>query len=259
LTLQRGYLDADQVRRRVETLIPPRPTEVPDFQILRAIGNRRYPKPNATTYAIGTEANVRAVVLRLNDTPFYSRLPMGPGRVVLFVSHQSGDHELRVEPLVKQLIEDEPQSEFYMMDARGTGDSQPQTCGENQFLLPYGSDYFYAAHSIMLGLPYPVQRAFDILRVIQWIKSFKRTEIHLAALGWGTIPATLAAVVSDDVQQVTLKHALTSFAEIAEAEHYDWPLSAFIPSVLASFDLPDCYRALESKQLQQIDPRKARS
>ena len=56
------------------------------------------------------------------------------------------------------------------------------------------------------------------------------------------------------VTQVTLKNALTSYAEVAESEQYQWPLAAFVPNVLATFDLPDCYRALAAKQLRQIEP-----
>jgi hypothetical protein len=53
---------------------------------------------------------------------------------------------------------------------------------------------------------------------------------------------------------VTLKNALTSYAEIAESEQYRWPLVAFVLNVLAAFDLPDRYRALDTKQLRQIEP-----
>ena len=59
---------------------------------------------------------------------------------------------------------------------------------------------------------------------------------------------------SDHVRQVTLKHALTSYAEIAQSEDYAWPLSTLLPDVLARFDLPDCYAALQSKRLRQIEP-----
>jgi hypothetical protein len=45
---------------------------------------------------------------------------------------------------------------------------------------------------------------------------------------------------------------------VAEATDYDWPLSAFVPDILKHFDLPDCYRALEAKQLRQIEPKGAR-
>ena len=53
---------------------------------------------------------------------------------------------------------------------------------------------------------------------------------------------------------MTLKNALTSYAEIAESEDYRWPLSALTPGVLERFDLPDCYEALKAKKLQLVDP-----
>ena len=59
---------------------------------------------------------------------------------------------------------------------------------------------------------------------------------------------------SDQVVQVTLKHALSSYADVAEAENYDWPLSALFPGVLQTLDLPDCYAALAAKNLRQIEP-----
>lgn len=251
---KRGQPDAVAVRRLVEAIIPARPVEPPDYDILRPVSGRKYPRDNFTTYAIQTEPGVRAIVYRLDDKPKYSRPPVGPERCVLYVSHQSSDVELREDSFLKELVEAAPKSEFYAVDVRGIGDSRPDTCGPNQFLTPYGNDYFYAAHSLMLGESYPAQRAFDVLQVIAWLKSFGRTEIHLAAKGWGTIPATLAAVVSDDVKQVTLKHALTSWTSVAEMEHYKWPLSSFVPSVLKSFDLPDCYRALAAKNLRQVRP-----
>ena len=254
LAAKRGQPDAATVRRLVSALVPARPATTPDYDILRSVGSRNYPRANFTTYAIQTEPGVRAIVHRLDEKPKYSRPPFGPGRCVLYVSHHSSDVELREDPFLKDLIDAEPKSEFYAVDVRGIGDSRPDTCGPNQFLTPYGNDYFYAAHSIMLGESYPAQRAFDLLRVIAWLKSSGRTEIHLAARGWGTIPATLAAVLSDDVQQVTLKQGLTSWTSIAETEHYKWPLSSFVPGVLKSFDLPDCYRALAAKNLRHIEP-----
>jgi hypothetical protein len=105
----------------------------------------------------------------------------------------------------------------------------------------------------MLGKPYAGQRTRDILRVLQWLKSHGHEEVHLVAKGWGTIPATFAAVLSDDVKQVTLKNALTSYSEIAESETYSWPLSSFVPDILKFFDLSDCYKALEAKSLKQIE------
>jgi hypothetical protein len=56
------------------------------------------------------------------------------------------------------------------------------------------------------------------------------------------------------VTQVTLKQALTSFSAMAENENYIAPLSAILPGVLQAFDLPDCYRALATKKLRQLEP-----
>ena len=254
LTTKRGELDAATVRQRVAALIPRRPATAPDAQILRVINGRQYPTKSGTSYAVETEPHVRAIATRLDNTPRSARPPQPPGRVILYVSHHSADVELREEPLIKELLAAEPDVELYALDARGIGDSRPDTCGTNTFLTPYGSDYFYAVHSLMLDHSMPAQRAFDVLRVIDWLKAQGRAEIHLVARGWGTIPATLAAVVSDDVRQVTLKHALTSWSSVAAAERYKWPLSSFVPGVLKSFDLPDCYRALAAKNLKQLEP-----
>ena len=70
----------------------------------------------------------------------------------------------------------------------------------------------------------------------------------------GALPATFAAVCSAQVKQVTLKNALTSYSDIAESETYAWPLSSLVPDVLKHFDLPDCYRVLQNKNLRQIEP-----
>jgi dienelactone hydrolase len=226
----------------------------PEYRIMRNWRWRKYPKPHWTTYVVETEPGIQAIVYRLNEERLLSRPPEGKKRAILYISHQSSDAELRSEPLIAELIEAEPNSAVYTCDVRGIGESQPDTCNENSYLTAYGSDYFYAIHSIMLGKPYPGQRTRDIIRVLQWLKSCGHEEVHLVAKGWGTIPATFAAVLSDQVKRVTLKNALTSYSDIAESETYSWPLSSLVPNILKSFDLPDCYKALRKKNLRQIDP-----
>jgi hypothetical protein len=98
------------------------------------------------------------------------------------------------------------------------------------------------------------QRTYDLLRVIQLLVAAGHTESHLAGKGWGALPAALAAVLSQEVQQVTLKNALTSFHEIAIHEDYQWPYAVMPFGVLEHFDLPDCYRALEAKKLSNLEP-----
>ncbi len=228
--------------------------ETPEYRILRNWRSRRYPMRFWTTYTVETEPGILAVVYRLSDERLMSRPPRGQRRAILYVSHQSSDAELRAEPLVRELLKAEPDSAFYTCDVRGIGESQPNTCNQNSFLTAYGSDYFYAIHSVMLDRPYPGQKTYDLLRVLDWLKSNGHDEVHLVAKGWGALPATFAAVLSDQAKQVTLKNALTSYTDIAESENYTWPLSSLVPDILKSFDLPDCYRSLRNKKLKQIDP-----
>jgi len=258
---RRSNLSTPELKRRIVRVLRIRGLDrlradkaIPEYRILRNWRSRRYPMRYWTTYTIETEPGIFAVVYRLSDERLMSRPPKGQRRAVLYVSHHSSDAELRAEPLIRELLETEADSTFYTCDVRGIGESQPDTCNQNSFLDPYGSDYFYAIHSIMLNRPYVGQRTYDLLRVLRWLESHGHDEVHLVAKGWGALPATFAAVLSDQVKQVTLKNALTSYSDIAESETYAWPLSALVPDILESFDLPDCYGALQSKELKQIDP-----
>jgi dienelactone hydrolase len=255
LAQKRGKLSAKELRQAVAALLHlPERAGVPEYRILRAIGGRKYPKPHATTYAVETERGIFALVYRLSERRHEARPPRQSARAILYVAHHSSDAELRDEPLVVELLKGEQQSTFYTCDMRGIGESRPNTCGQNQFLTPYGNDYFYAIHALMLDAPYIGQKTFDVLRVLDWLKSFGHQEVHLVGKGWGSLPATFAALFEEVVVQVTLKHALTSYQDVAESENYSWPLSSFVPGVLEKFDLPDCYEALKGKKLRHIEP-----
>ncbi len=226
----------------------------PDYRILRPSAGRRYPKRFAGTYAVETEPGIHAIVYRLNDVDLYSRPARDVKRAILYIAHHSGDAELRSEPLIADVMAAEPASAVFACDVRGVGESQPTTTSQGQHFTRAGSDYFYAAHGLMLDAPYVGQKTHDVLRVVDWLWASGHAEIHLVARGWGALPATFAAVLSDGVTQVTLKNALTSYDDIAQSEAYGWPLSCLVPGVLKVFDLPDCYRALAAKQLRQIGP-----
>ena len=254
LNQQRSHPRGDTLKQTIiNTLKIPSNSEVPHFRILRTLPNRHYPKRYACTYLVETEPNINIAVYRLDDNNLISRPPAGFKKAVLYVSHLSADNELREEAFLHEIINNEPNSAIFACDVRGIGESKPNTCGDN-FFNPYGNDYFYAGYSYMFDYPYVGQKTFDILRIINWLKSYGHEEVHLAGKGWGAIPATLAAILSDTVLQITVKNALTSFSDIAENEEYNWPFSSFVPGILKSFDLPDCYHALAAKGLRQIEP-----
>lgn len=252
---KRGQPEGSALRLAVRAALKlPKPEETaPDYRILRPSAGRGYPAKFAGTYAVETETGIHALVYRLSDVDLVSRVPRKTSNTILYIADQSADDELRQEPLIAELMKAGGDAAVFACDVRGIGESRPTTTGQS-FLAPYGPDYLYAAYGLMLDTPVAGQRTHDVLRVIEWLKSTGHTEIHLAARGWGAIPATFAAVLSDDVAQVTLKHALSSYAEIAASENYKWPLALLVPGVLKRFDLPDCYRALGGKKLGQIAP-----
>lgn len=257
LAAKRGQPAGQELKNAITEVLklPELPEETPDYRILRPIRSRNYPRRFATNYVVETQPDIFALVTRLTETAHLSRPPQDPRPAMLYVSHHSADAELRSEPLIKELLSaGDGDSPFYACDLRGIGDSRPDTCGADQFFNPYGSDYFYSAYGIMLDRPYIGQKTYDLLRVLDWLRSFGHRDIHIVAKGWGAQPATFAAVLKNRVKELTLKQGLTAYAHVAESEDYNWPLSALPPNILARFDLPDCYRELEkTKKLRQID------
>ncbi len=263
LTSQRQPLAADALIQAVQQVLKvdvPREKTVPDekaanrYRILRAHRDKSYPLPCACTYAVQTEPGIMAIVYMLSKVNWNSPPPRTLSRAVLYVAHRSSDAELRSEGLIDEVMQAQPDSVLFTCDVRGIGESKPNTCGSSTFDDPYGCDYFYAIHSLMLDRPYLGQKTWDVLQVLEWLAANGYTDIHIVGKGWGALAATFASLLSPWVRQVTLKNALESYATVAESEEYHWPLATMLPNVLAHFDLPDCYRALEAKHLRQIEP-----
>jgi len=249
----RGSVEGAVLLRKVaETLRLPARSGVPEFRILRPLPDRRYPLRHALPYMVETDPGVHAIVYRLTATPLLSRPPRETNKAILYISHSSADEELRDEPLIREQVKADPDAALHACDVRGIGEAEPQTTNVDT-RGEYSTDYFYSSHASMLDYPYIGQRTFDVLRVLDWLDASGYTEVHLVAKGYGALPATFAALLSPQVVRVTLKNALTSYTEVAEARDYKWPMSALLPGVLTSFDLPDCYRELKKKNLTLVE------
>ena len=250
LSKNRPQLSAKGIRQSLSRYLalPTSPAK-PYYRILRPRGGRKYPLPHATTYLIETEPDAQCIVCRLGSERHYSRPKTEIPDAVLYVSHHSADEELRQDDWVRAQVPSDPaKTAFYACDVRGIGDSRPDTCGENSFLQPYGNDYFYAIHGIMLNRPYVGQKTLDVLQVLRWLEEAGHSRIQLIARGWGSLPAAFAALYSDAVHSIKLKDALGSFHSIATSSEYHWPLSSFVPSILKELDLEDCYTLLKAEK-----------
>jgi len=246
---KRGAQLVDQIR---QVLRLPHPQPAPDFRILRAIGDRKYPLRNATTYAVETEENVFALCYLLSEPSHISRPPRRGDKARLYIAHRSSDAELRSEAWLRTIIDSDRDIPFFTVDVRGIGESTPNTCGANSFDSTYGCDYFYAIHGIMLNRPYLGQKTYDVLRVLEWLKEFGYTQVELIGKQWGATLATFAGVLSDTVTHVRLVEPLESFQQLATTEDYEMPLANLLPDVLSHFDLPVCYAEL-GKRLSVVE------
>jgi len=242
---------AEELIKKVRELLRlPKQSDAPDYRILRGVGSRKYPSKNYCSYAVETEPGIHALVSGLFEENWTSRPMRAKERAILYISHRSADHEARNEALVQTLVQNNNQADVYVCDVRGIGESQPDTCGKDTFDSVYGSDYFQSAHGLMLDRPVLGQRVWDAMQVARWLETLGYRSVHLVGNGWGALVATLAATQSPIVTKVTLKNALRSFQEIAETESYSWPLAFLVDGQLQQFDLPQCYKLLESKGLE---------
>jgi hypothetical protein len=78
--------------------------------------------------------------------------------------------------------------------------------------------------------------------------------IKVAGRGIGSIVAAIAALLSDDVDEITLINAPVSFMSMIRNCMVEWPLSHMVPGMLAWGDLPDLYCALADKELRIVNP-----
>ncbi|MBP7140878.1 MAG: acetylxylan esterase [Opitutaceae bacterium] len=236
--------------------LPPR-EGIADYRIMRSQGKRDYITEHSGNYILETEPGISVLGIRLSELPLLSRVPRGFERALLYVAHRTADGELRNDAWLRDFLKEEPKgTALFACEPRGIGDSEPQL-STPKFAGKGGIDYFHSGLGLMFDRPMAGQRTFDVLRVLDWLQANGHREIHLVARGEGAIPGSFAALLHEGVRQVTLRHALRSYSDVAESETYRWPLSSFVPAALTRFDLPDIYRELESKGLRQIDPAAA--
>ena len=200
--------------------LPPRAGRRPTTASSARSAAASIPSRTAPTYAVETEPGIHALVyLLLRRAALLAPAAGASPRAVLYVSHQSSDAELRDEPLVAELLKAEPEAAFYACDVRGIGESRPDTCGKDQFLAAL-RQRLLLRHPRAHARP-PLPRPEDATTCCAcWTGSRPTATARSTwpAKGWGALPATFAALLSPLVVQVTLKNALTSYAEVAESE-----------------------------------------
>ncbi len=214
----------------------------PHFRILRF---RTEGPAVYSRFGLETEPDGRLMcVLKLKsaDQAFY-HLPAG-GKVILYIPHLDAQDEL--EKLV--FPED---AAVYGLDVRGIGECMPSGCDqplERNFFNEYQFDYHYASLGLMFGKPVLSGKVKDILCAAELL-SQTGAQIEMHARGQGTVPAMIAALLSEKITALKLTDAPDSWEGMVRNPIPQDPLSVMIPNVLAETDLPELRLALAGKLL----------
>ncbi len=240
LAEKRTPLQGAALKKRLKKLLHlPRRRGVPHYRVLRP---QRLTGATHARYAVETEENVRALLRKdLTDSARAYSLDV-EREITLYLPHISVEEELpALSPNTRPL---------YALDPRGLGEMQP---ADAHFFAPYGMDYMFHGHALLLGESYLGRRVHDLLCTLDLLTANGARKIHLRGHGQGALLALYAGLLHDKTATITLKNAPLSFATWAQSPLVSWPAANFLRGVLHHFDLPDLYRAL-SKRLQLIEP-----
>lgn len=246
---RRGKIGAAALNRNIRQILGiTENRNVPYYRVLRTRWKDVRKYEFDSSFAVETEPGIQAIlhVYGTKEQHFFHIPKMSAAR--LYIPHVSsredisaGHVSMSAEPLLA-------------LDVRGIGQTKALTCADEDFFTPYGSDYFYASYALMMGKSYLGRRVHDLLSVLNLLRSEGFSGIHLIGRGLGALTATFAACLHPLVKKVTLKNTLLSYYELTQAPVQSWPFSAMPVEVLRHFDLPDCYRALASRQLTLVLP-----
>jgi hypothetical protein len=252
-------LDAQRVPPDKSTLVEglacllalPAERSLPHHRVLRPVylegGDGGEPEVLAR-YALETEGHTRAFLWKQMARPAYPfALDVEPD-LHLYLPHVASQVDLGDDPLAASLCADPP---LYALDVRGLGQSLPEEQRAEGlyggFFHPYGMDYMFHAHGLMLGQSYLGRRVYDVLCTLDLLGSLGAQSIHLYGRGQGAILATFAALGHERVASVTLKNGPRSFLEWTQTPLVTWPAASFCRGILDLCDVPDCLRVLRER------------
>lgn len=242
LRAQRKVLPPSKLRAQLGSLLgiaAKRDTAV-GYRVLRPdeIGEGRV----TARYAVHTERRIEAILRKAIAPGGYSQTLNVEEAVRLYVPDWSTEADFRASPVALEWLTEPP---LYGVDVRGIGESIPDETLE--VTHGYGMDYMAHGFELLLGRSFLGGRVFDLLRTCDLLKQEGAAGITLIGRGQGALIALFAAVLHDDVGAAELYDAPVSFEGWTQEDDLRWPAANCLKNVLLHFDLPDLYRAYNSK------------
>ena len=213
----------------------------PHYRVLRE--RRQADNMVFSRFGLETELPNRLMcVLKLkNKNNAFYHIPRAE-RIILYIPHLDSQDELSLMTFPEDAM-------VYGLDIRGIGECTPSGCDQTpkrDFFAEYEFDYHYASLGLMFGKPYLSGKVKDILCAVELL-SKDGAKIELHANGQGSIPATIAALLSDKIEKLKLINPVESWESMTKEINPPYPLSVLIPGVLIQTDLPEIRAAISDK------------
>lgn len=140
------------------------------------------------------------------------------------------------------------------VDLRGWGETRPREFSKGRFGVWFG-DYDAAQLAIHLGKTLAGMRAQDIVAAAQVIKQRlpEISRVVVVARAQATIPALLAAFLSDQISGLALERGLVSFQKMMESPIHRLQAENVLPGILRCCDTPELLRALAPRPVYIVD------
>ncbi|HOL22951.1 MAG TPA: hypothetical protein PLQ41_08900, partial [bacterium] len=217
------------------------PKAIPHYRVLRPFYTES-DKYITCRYAVETDRNIVSVLYKRTTEISRASVLEVENEIHLYIPHISAIEDMENDMLATSILSKGP---LYALDVRGIGVSMPEN--PEDFSNPYGYDYMLKSYGLMLGKPYPGQRVYDVLMVLNLLKQKGAREIHLYGRGQGSIIALFTAIISKDIKKVVLKNYPPSFYEWTQVPSVLWPDANFPRGILRYMDIPDLLKVLGAK------------
>ena len=241
LIAKRKKLSKKEMQKTLTEILQIGKIEVPYYRVLRPKYYEKGRKFAASDrYALETEPGEVMSMLKLYCQDALFHIPASE-KAVLYIPHLDAETEV-------EKIKTKADERLFTLDVRGIGELVPTGCDQwnRTFFLQYGYDYHYTSLGYMFHRPYLGGKVRDILCALELLKERGVKNITLLAEGQGTVPALLAAVLSDIPVAVKLQRGPESWESMLRKEATLWPLSCMLPGILGITDFPELRKMVKN-------------
>ena len=231
---ERKVISKDELRKKLAKILAVGKIEAPYYRKLRPGRLFDGKWEIFSRWGLETESGIVMSVLKLYHEAWFNYIPEADS-ATLYIPHLDADKEIRKTYGFNR------KDFIFALDVRGIGELIPSGCDSysKDFFGQYLFDYHFASLGVMFNKPYLGGKVRDILCALELLKSVGVKNITLKAEGQGTIPALIAAVMSDIPAAVELNNMPESWLSIVNKDMTLWPMSVMARGILKVTDLDE--------------------